>query len=178
MANTSIAIGVAFRRSSNVISFRPLQKICRLLNNVDLPFGPTATRKLIFSTNDIDLGLHNIANLAHKIKSPFSCHPQFSPLFKLCRLSEHRQMVTSVHDHEKNCWRCGRQLDLEEELFFCECGVVQKVSDDLTYFELFGFDSKFNIDLEMLSKMYKILQTRLHPDKFTQKSEVIGLFLI
>lgn len=72
---------------------------------------------------------------------------------------------------ERKCWQCGAETNDKKELFFCNCGVVQEVPTDLNYFEAMGFDETFDVDLEKLSKLYKDLQKRLHPDKYSQKSE-------
>ena len=39
-------------------------------------------------------------------------------------------------------------------------------------FQAMGFDETFDVDIEKLSQLYKDLQKRLHPDKYSQKSEV------
>lgn len=39
-------------------------------------------------------------------------------------------------------------------------------------FQAMGFDETFDVDNEKLSQLYKDLQKRLHPDKYSQKSEV------
>lgn len=72
---------------------------------------------------------------------------------------------------ERTCWKCGRKTNGRVELFICECGVVQKVSD-LTYFQVFEIEETFDVDLEDLAAKYKDLQKILHPDKYSQKSEV------
>ena len=36
-----------------------------------------------------------------------------------------------------------------------------------------GFEESFDIDVEKLSRFYKDLQKKLHPDKYSRKSEVI-----
>jgi hypothetical protein len=81
------------------------------------------------------------------------------------------------HDHshadgDRKCWNCGRATDALKELFFCECGVVQSPATKVTYFTLFNIDETFDVELKELSDMYKFLQKNLHPDKYSQKSEV------
>jgi molecular chaperone HscB len=41
----------------------------------------------------------------------------------------------------------------------------------LNYFQLFGIDSSFDIDLQNLSSSYQALQKAVHPDKFAHASE-------
>ncbi|ESO89641.1 hypothetical protein LOTGIDRAFT_96796, partial [Lottia gigantea] len=69
------------------------------------------------------------------------------------------------------CWKCGRQMTDPAELFYCKCGIVQKPASNLTYFQLFGLNEDFDVDLKPLSEKYIELQKQLHPDKFSQASE-------
>ncbi|XP_046545304.1 iron-sulfur cluster co-chaperone protein HscB-like [Haliotis rubra] len=71
----------------------------------------------------------------------------------------------------RKCWKCNRDTSASSELYFCECGVVQASISDMNYFSLFGIDITFDIDEQSLSRMHKDLQMKLHPDKFTLKSE-------
>jgi len=40
------------------------------------------------------------------------------------------------------------------------------------YFEIFNFPVRFNIDLNKLQKSYRIIQSKIHPDKFVSASEI------
>ena len=79
---------------------------------------------------------------------------------------------TSSSACKRKCWNCGRDTDSIKELFFCHCGVVQSPAVELTFFDLFNVDKSFDVDLKKLGEMYHHLQKRLHPDKYSQKSEV------
>ena len=37
---------------------------------------------------------------------------------------------------DRKCWQCGAETNHKNELFFCNCGVVQEVPTDLNYFEV------------------------------------------
>lgn len=71
-----------------------------------------------------------------------------------------------------SCWKCGVSIDLNKVLFCDYCEVVQKPKYDADYFTIFGIKKKFEIDNRELTKMFRLLQMQLHPDRFTQKSEV------
>ncbi|XP_059149876.1 iron-sulfur cluster co-chaperone protein HscB-like [Physella acuta] len=86
--------------------------------------------------------------------------------FRLCVRNHH-----SCSKEHRNCWNCGRDTSPETELFFCDCGMVQKPANDLTYFDLMQLPAGFDIDLKLLSEVYKETQKKLHPDKFSNKSE-------
>ena len=69
----------------------------------------------------------------------------------------------------EKCWKCGEGT---QDLFFCgSCGVIQPARD-VDYFEVLGFPVKFDLDPAQLTQQFRQLQRKLHPDKFTQKSQV------
>ncbi|KAK3593756.1 hypothetical protein CHS0354_014289 [Potamilus streckersoni] len=76
---------------------------------------------------------------------------------------------------ERKCWKCGSETNNVSELFFCNCGVIQSIPSDISYFQVFGFKPDFCLDTEVLSKSYKELQRNIHPDKYNQRSEELEL---
>ena len=91
-------------------------------------------------------------------------------------LSNDGSSSSSFHDQNKNtftCWKCGKKRDFDKEIFFCFCGAILPPSDAPTYFDLLGMKQTFELDTDVLTKKYKDLQRILHPDKFSQKSQVI-----
>lgn len=72
-----------------------------------------------------------------------------------------------------SCWKCGVTVDLNKVLFCDFCEVIQKPKYDADYFEIFGIKKQFNIDPKELTKKFRLLQMQLHPDRFSQKSEVL-----
>ena len=72
----------------------------------------------------------------------------------------------------RNCWKCGREIDINKEQFVCICGVLQAPDPNRSYFQVMGQGKEFDIDLKILSQTLKDLQKTLHPDKFGQKSKV------
>ncbi|KAH8849772.1 Co-chaperone protein HscB like [Schistosoma japonicum] len=69
----------------------------------------------------------------------------------------------------RTCWNCKRLLkDLD---FFCECGKVQPVNTNWSYFEVLGYSNPQPIiDVADLSDRMRQSQKLLHPDKFSGKS--------
>jgi hypothetical protein len=68
----------------------------------------------------------------------------------------------------RSCWKCG--CSNNPHIFFCtNCGKLQKVSfhKQLNLYNIFGIKSEFCIDLKELDKLFKSIQLKLHPDKFT-----------
>ncbi|XP_063721541.1 co-chaperone protein HscB homolog [Symsagittifera roscoffensis] len=79
------------------------------------------------------------------------------------------------------CWSCNSK---GKNLFFCEnCGTVLQLSvvtlDSKqsnhqgslpTYFDLFNLEASFEVDPGKVKENYRQLQTKLHPDKFSNRS--------
>ncbi|XP_005110339.1 iron-sulfur cluster co-chaperone protein HscB [Aplysia californica] len=80
----------------------------------------------------------------------------------------HRHFSKEV---KRDCWNCGRDTNPRTELFFCECGVVQKPAHELTFFDLMQMEPSFDVDLIELGKTFRETQKKLHPDKFSIKSK-------
>ena len=45
----------------------------------------------------------------------------------------------------------------------------------MNYFELFGLDVQFNLDLAKLSTLYQTLQKKVHPDRFAHGLSLIHI---
>lgn len=88
------------------------------------------------------------------------------------KLSTH----TGENDSDSvSCWKCGINVDLNKVLFCDYCEVVQKPKVDADYFEILGMEKNFHIDTKKLTRNFRLLQMQLHPDRFSQKSEVLLL---
>lgn len=79
----------------------------------------------------------------------------------------------SIEDNVGNCWKCSNKQPSNS--LFCQnsnCAVVNRltIADDSNLFDLFGLESKFDIDASYLDAQYRNLQTQLHPDRFATKS--------
>ena len=77
-----------------------------------------------------------------------------------------------IPSDSRSCWKCGRNTDPLKELFFCECGIVQKIAPNLTYFDLLQEDQTFDLDAKVLGVVFRDTQKLLHPDMFSSKSKV------
>lgn len=67
------------------------------------------------------------------------------------------------------CWNCG--ADLEATNFFCtKCNKIQPPSQQ-NHFQRLGVSEGFDIGIKNLEVAYFAMQTKLHPDRFAQKSE-------
>jgi hypothetical protein len=92
----------------------------------------------------------------------------------ICKLSDKKICTTAwmCDSDSVSCWKCGVIVDLNKDLFCDYCEVVQKPKGDADYFTIFGMEKSFEIDTRELTKNFRLLQMQLHPDRFSQKSEV------
>jgi hypothetical protein len=77
--------------------------------------------------------------------------------------------------YSTNCWSCQRVFNEKEaKKLVCPCSkeIIQAPNKNLNYFELFNLDASFNINQKDLTKSFRDLMRILHPDKFTNKSNV------
>lgn len=70
------------------------------------------------------------------------------------------------------CWKCGVSVDLNKVLFCKFCEVVQRPDQNTDYFKVLIQKRTFDINTADLTKKFRLLQMQLHPDKFSQKTEV------
>ncbi|XP_031551451.1 iron-sulfur cluster co-chaperone protein HscB-like [Actinia tenebrosa] len=73
-------------------------------------------------------------------------------------------------ENPPRCWKCDAELSTcGHSKFFCrECEVIQAPEKDATYFELFSSPETFDINTTQLSDVYRQLQFKLHPDRFSK----------
>lgn len=79
--------------------------------------------------------------------------------------------VESKSESQRECWHCHKLIGLAG--FSCPfCSVMQHPSPNVTYFQVFEIDQKFDVDTEYISKKFKDLQKIFHPDKTANKLKV------
>ncbi|XP_076255811.1 iron-sulfur cluster co-chaperone protein HscB-like protein, mitochondrial [Rhynchophorus ferrugineus] len=111
--------------------------------------------KCILSIHNIR-SFHNLSRNA-KVKSVIASGSSF----KYC----------SKDSQGQNCWKCGAAKRNCSDLFCSECNIIQKPLHSGNYFKLLNLDEKFDIDQTILRNEYRRLQSHLHPDKFTNRSD-------
>ena len=84
----------------------------------------------------------------------------------------HANYATTFSQH---CWKCKETLIPERDQYFCICGIIQPPHPERSYFRVFGLEEDFDIDTKALNLSFRRLQSKLHPDKFEQKSQVLML---
>ncbi|KAJ8679275.1 hypothetical protein QAD02_015062 [Eretmocerus hayati] len=77
--------------------------------------------------------------------------------------------LVQFHDFPQKCWQC--EYPHKSKLFCSKCKALQKLPENLNYFDLIGVEKDFNVSIEDVQKKYRQLQSLLHPDKFGQKSD-------
>lgn len=68
------------------------------------------------------------------------------------------------------CWSCNKPLVKDNRFFCAVCGSLQKMENQ-NFFKLLDVPNTFAINGSILSANFRQLQSVLHPDKFSQKSE-------
>ncbi|XP_066139453.1 co-chaperone protein HscB homolog [Euwallacea fornicatus] len=68
------------------------------------------------------------------------------------------------------CWKCGLERKNAANVFCEECNVIQNPQETHNYFKVFNLEERFNLDTKELKDKYRKLQSYLHPDKFSTKS--------
>ncbi|CAO1333248.1 unnamed protein product [Diamesa hyperborea] len=71
----------------------------------------------------------------------------------------------------KSCWSCNKLISKSGQ-FFCEsCQTLLQIDQKINFFQLFGLDIKHQLDSTELTKQFRNLQSQLHPDKFSNRSD-------
>lgn len=71
------------------------------------------------------------------------------------------------------CWNCQTIVDTTPCLFCKNCSIIQSPEkQNFNYFELFNISNQYDIDIGQLTSNFRKLQNLMHPDKFTNKTEV------
>lgn len=72
------------------------------------------------------------------------------------------------------CWNCGGlEGPLRGDRFFCpQCRALQPPDPTQDYFSLMDCNRSFRVDTAKLQHRYQQLQRLVHPDFFSQKSQV------
>ncbi|XP_053325638.1 iron-sulfur cluster co-chaperone protein HscB [Spea bombifrons] len=69
------------------------------------------------------------------------------------------------------CWSC--QSVVSHADFFCpSCNSLQPPDERKDYFQVLDCETSFDLDIQELQKKYRNLQRFLHPDYFSQKSQI------
>lgn len=76
--------------------------------------------------------------------------------------------------NEFKCWNCHTMLYTRPSLFCTSCTLIQSSDQqNFNYYELFNIKEQYEIDTGQLTSSFRKLQNLLHPDKFSNKTEVI-----
>ncbi|KAE8634396.1 hypothetical protein XENTR_v10002292 [Xenopus tropicalis] len=91
-----------------------------------------------------------------------------STLRSSCTYSLRSFCVTS---QSRLCWRCQAEMS-RAELFCPTCTSLQPPDESKDFFQVLDCEKSFNVDTQELQRKYRNLQRLLHPDFFSQKSEL------
>lgn len=72
------------------------------------------------------------------------------------------------------CWNCQTMSETKPSLFCKTCSLIQSTEQqDFDYFELFNVENRYDVDTGQLTSNFRKLQNLVHPDRFSNKTEVI-----
>ncbi|GLT38517.1 hypothetical protein SLA2020_127610 [Shorea laevis] len=74
-------------------------------------------------------------------------------------------------DAANRCWACDAAAGTAPFLFCDSCRTIQPVDFSVDYFQIFGLERKYDIEVDSLEGKYKGWQKKLHPDLVHSKSE-------
>ncbi|KAH7438427.1 hypothetical protein KP509_04G014400 [Ceratopteris richardii] len=92
------------------------------------------------------------------------------PNYNATRTVSVRMDSSEVYAIKEECWACGKIKSGKNFLMCPFCNVVQPPNSDITYFDIFDQEQRFDIDLKDLEAKYKSLMKTLHPDLTHGKS--------
>jgi hypothetical protein len=74
----------------------------------------------------------------------------------------------------EQCWKCQRTIDRNESPIYCPCEkhVLLPLRSEIDFFHLFDLSRSFELDTKNLTKVFRNKMKTLHPDTFTNKSDV------
>ncbi|KAM7461527.1 hypothetical protein LguiA_029648 [Lonicera macranthoides] len=79
--------------------------------------------------------------------------------------------LSSAFAEKVCCWNCSIVADSVPFLVCQSCRSIQPVDHSADYFQIFGWEKKYEIPNENLEDKYKNWQKKLHPDLVHSKSE-------
>ncbi|OUC46985.1 Fe-S protein assembly co-chaperone HscB [Trichinella nativa] len=144
---------------------------CTKLLYLDMPCQTNGRR--ICSSAQWKTAKWTLLNMRRVISCPFTVYnraffvPTVRRILHLSTCGKSEKL-----DLQVNCWHCHSLRDCISDPFFCRtCSFVQPPILCKNYFDFFGLEPSYNLDVSVLTSRFRSLQSRLHPDRFTQKSE-------
>ncbi|KAI5062100.1 hypothetical protein GOP47_0022639 [Adiantum capillus-veneris] len=148
----------------------PIKDNCLMVGLAE--HGPSAFHNIPLN---MDMGISHMQRNTYVCSSYATTSGLKSRIFSM-KLTRHVQTLsTQTRTSKAQCWSCGRTKSEKGFLLCPSCNAVQAPDPDITYFEIFDQDQKFEMDLKDLETKYKSLMKRLHPDlthgKSTEENE-------
>ena len=69
------------------------------------------------------------------------------------------------------CWKCSTLQDTNHSMHCHQCNVLCAPPSQTNFFDLMQQPKNFEIDLKNLAKIFKQLQSQLHPDRYSTREE-------
>ncbi|XVF55901.1 hypothetical protein PTKIN_Ptkin06aG0073600 [Pterospermum kingtungense] len=131
---------------------------------------PTTSRLIPYASNS------QIRSLSSHLHTSLRFTPHYGRDFlsnlKFTVKSFGFQSAAEVDASIKSCWNCDVVKPGTTPFLYCDsCRSIQPVDLSIDYFQIFGLEKKYDIEVEGLEGKYKDWQKKLHPDLVHSKSE-------
>ncbi|KAE8731135.1 hypothetical protein F3Y22_tig00002840pilonHSYRG00397 [Hibiscus syriacus] len=147
-----------------------MSKTKQLLSLLCRRLLPTTCCLAPFSANSQIPSLSS--HLQSSSRAPLPLGLDFFPNPKTYLLSFCSQSAAKLDSTPKRCWNCVADAPSSTPFLYCDsCRTIQPVDLSIDYFQIFGLEKKYEIEVDGLERMYKDWQKKLHPDLVHSKSE-------
>ena len=165
--------------NNGVIIIRNINSLSKYLSNSfhSQIYKYLINNKKLVNINNKSISSNMLFIKRERIKNYFFHHVQNRDFY----LTKSRLIDTSEQQNEILCWSCGKckckvPPKQSGKFFCCCCGIIQGIVDN-NYFSLFDLPIQFDLSEKSLRKAFLRIQAELHPDKFSQKSEVFNMII-
>ncbi|XVE75842.1 hypothetical protein DITRI_Ditri12bG0123900 [Diplodiscus trichospermus] len=117
-----------------------------------------------------------VRSLSSNLEPPSRVPPYYArdilPNLKFFAKSFCSESAIKVETTIKRCWNCEAVSAGLTPFLYCDsCRSIQPVDLSIDYFQIFGLEKKYDIEVDGLEGKYKDWQKKLHPDLVHSKSE-------
>ncbi|XP_022766927.1 iron-sulfur cluster co-chaperone protein HscB, mitochondrial [Durio zibethinus] len=131
---------------------------------------PTTCRLTPYSPNSQIQSLPSQLETSSRVPPRYGSH--FLANLKISSKTYCSQPAVKIDTTTKRCWNCDAFADGTAPFLYCDfCRSIQPVDFSIDYFQIFGLEKGYEIEVDGLEGKYKDWQKKLHPDLVHSKSE-------
>ncbi|MFQ6623138.1 hypothetical protein Gotur_002012 [Gossypium turneri] len=146
------------------------KKLCAPLSTIFRGVLPTTRRLSPYFSNSRIPSLSSHFQSASRVPPRYALHFLPNSNFSFQNLCS--QSAAKLDSSTKRCWNCVADKTGTTPFLYCDsCRSIQPVDLSIDYFQIFGLEKKYEIEVDGLEGKYKDWQKKLHPDLVHSKSE-------